>query len=247
MYIEEGITEINTITDSPSSQYRNVNAFWLMAQLCKKYGVVLNWIYLEAGHGKGLPNGIGGSVKRAMKDSVAFTPEKAWNCLDDFMVELPQMLPYIMITTYERKDILEMVLPKLKSVTDSNACHEVNFFMQNESVMQTMRKLLSEPGTQFSFKVKLDGKRTKKKKVQSCESKSEGELEEDEEDGDEEDVSHDAEESEEDTDFGISIPVNDLDNGQSGCKVGNGTQSSLPRTNIGTSDTPIVSKVILST
>ena len=113
--------------------------------------------------------------------------------------------------------------------------------------MQTMRKLLSEPGTQFSFKVKLDGKRTKKKKVQSCESKSEGELEEDEEDGDEEDVSHDAEESEEDTDFGISIPVNDLDNGQSGCKVGNGTQSSLPRTNIGTSDTPIVSKVILST
>ena len=51
-----------------------VNAFWLMAQFCKTYGVALNWIYLEAGHGKGLPDCIGGNVKRVTKDLVAFTP-----------------------------------------------------------------------------------------------------------------------------------------------------------------------------
>ena len=74
-YISEGITEINSVTDSPSSQYRTKNAFWLMKEFCVRYGIKLNWIFLEARHGKGIPDGIGGCVKRAMKDAVTFDPD----------------------------------------------------------------------------------------------------------------------------------------------------------------------------
>ena len=152
MYIEQGVTEINAVTDSPSSQYWNRRSFWLMAELCKKYGITLNWIFLEAGHGKGTPDGIGASVKRAMRDVVGFTPEKVWNSLADFMEELPGMLPSILITTYGKEDILEMVVPDLKPVTGSNSCHEVNFSMRDGSLVQTMRKLSNEPGKPFTFR-----------------------------------------------------------------------------------------------
>ena len=91
------ITEIKSVTDSPSSQYRNKNAFWVMKEFCVRFRIKLNWIF-PAGHGKGIPDGIGRCVKDAMKDAVAFDLDAAWNSLDDFLSVLPGMLTSIIIT-----------------------------------------------------------------------------------------------------------------------------------------------------
>ena len=196
-YISEGITEINAVTDSPSSQYRNKNAFWLMKELCVRCRVKLNWIFLEAGHGKGIPDGIGGCVKRAMKDVVGFDPDAAWNSLHDFLPVLPGMLPSIEITTYNKEDIDRYKVPDLDGVKGSNSCHEVNFFLDdNDSLVHTMKKLSNEQAKSFSFKLKL--KNIKKQKLISDEPAT---TDEDELEDENEEVEVDYQEEEDESDI----------------------------------------------
>ena len=57
--------QVIIISDSPSSQYRNRSMVHLMAKICGTHGIsAFEWIYSEAGHGKGAPDGVGASVKR---------------------------------------------------------------------------------------------------------------------------------------------------------------------------------------
>ena len=74
-YVEEGKTTINIVNDSPTSQYRNRKIFYLIHQFAEEYNVTLNWIYLEAGHGKGIPNGTGTVVKQAIQNVITFNTE----------------------------------------------------------------------------------------------------------------------------------------------------------------------------
>jgi hypothetical protein len=65
-----GLTHIHYLTDSPTSQYRNKAIFQLVCDHADEFGVSATWDYLEAGHGKGPCDGLGGSVKRAADMSV---------------------------------------------------------------------------------------------------------------------------------------------------------------------------------
>ena len=62
-FAKGGKTTINIVIDSPMLQYRNRKIFYLIHQFAEEYIVTLHWIYLEAGHGKGIPDGIGVVVK----------------------------------------------------------------------------------------------------------------------------------------------------------------------------------------
>lgn len=58
---------LHFLSDSPSNQYRNKLIFFLFSHLIKEYFPNLQlstWNYYEAGHGKGTPDGIGGTIKR---------------------------------------------------------------------------------------------------------------------------------------------------------------------------------------
>ena len=52
------------VTDSPTSQYRNRSICTLVAKLPKLFGVTASWTWLEAGHGKGPCDGVGGGIKK---------------------------------------------------------------------------------------------------------------------------------------------------------------------------------------
>lgn len=57
---------VHFITDSPASQYRNRTIAKLIANFPAFFpGLKASWEYLEAGHGKGPCDGIGGSVKKS--------------------------------------------------------------------------------------------------------------------------------------------------------------------------------------
>ena len=65
--LKEKLPDLQTvhyITDSPSSQYRNKSAAALLANHHIMFGTTSTWHWLEAGHGKGPCDGIGGSVKK---------------------------------------------------------------------------------------------------------------------------------------------------------------------------------------
>jgi hypothetical protein len=62
--IPDGVQMIHYWTDSPSSQYRNKSAFYIISDHKTLLGVPAIWNYFEVGHGKGPCDGIGGTSKR---------------------------------------------------------------------------------------------------------------------------------------------------------------------------------------
>jgi hypothetical protein len=60
---EKEVSTMNIISDSPISQYRNKTMFYLMKRFAIQQKIKLKWIYLEAGHGKGVADAIGAILK----------------------------------------------------------------------------------------------------------------------------------------------------------------------------------------
>jgi hypothetical protein len=57
-------------TDGPTSQYRNRQCFFTVANHRELYGVGARWNYFEVGHGKGPCDGLGGTTKRMADEAV---------------------------------------------------------------------------------------------------------------------------------------------------------------------------------
>jgi hypothetical protein len=69
--IKPGLKIVHYITDSPASQYRNKSVMYILAKHSSWFsGVSATWDFLEAGHGKGPADGIGGSLKKQAEISV---------------------------------------------------------------------------------------------------------------------------------------------------------------------------------
>ena len=69
--------EIKTLyiaSDSPTSQYRNKNNVFLTKKWAVENNIDVHWIFTEAGHGKGPMDGVGSTIKREIKDTIAFHP-----------------------------------------------------------------------------------------------------------------------------------------------------------------------------
>jgi hypothetical protein len=63
---------VSFISDSPSSQYRNRRTLYIVDSLLRKMNVMRwEWIYTEAGHGKGAADGVGAAIKRRCDDCVS--------------------------------------------------------------------------------------------------------------------------------------------------------------------------------
>ena len=73
--LNHGISTINIISDSPSLQYRNKCMFWLIQNFFAERKVEIKWIYLESGHGKGIPDRIGATVGKATKNILVHKPD----------------------------------------------------------------------------------------------------------------------------------------------------------------------------
>lgn len=60
------IDSIHFLSDSPSSQYRNKSMFYIITKIHTDFRQLhkITWNYSETGHGKGAPDGIGGTLKR---------------------------------------------------------------------------------------------------------------------------------------------------------------------------------------
>lgn len=57
-------------TDGPTSQYRNRQIFFTIANHMEMFGMRARWNYFEVGHGKGPCDGLGGTTKRMADEAV---------------------------------------------------------------------------------------------------------------------------------------------------------------------------------
>ena len=115
--IKNGKVKINIVSDSPTSQYRNKKIFYIIQQFANEYEVTVHWIYLEAGHGKGIPDGVGAVVKRAIKDIIMYNPDDPHYTVDQLIQSgLQDHLTSVKIIVYSEEDVnsLESKLPDIQ-------------------------------------------------------------------------------------------------------------------------------------
>lgn len=125
---EKGKKLINAITDSPLNQYRNRKIFWLIQQLAQQLGITIRWIFLESGHGKGIPDGIGAVVKRQITDLIASKPDSAFYTVAHLLQHgLADLVPSISLSQYSKEDIaiISATIPDLHCVKGTLKLHEV--------------------------------------------------------------------------------------------------------------------------
>ena len=99
---------------------------------CEEFGITLNWIYLESGHGKGIADGIGATVKNAIKNLMLMKPSVPMYSGSDLLENgLEEAVPSISIYTYQEENIIKFChdIPKLNTMKATLKLHEINFIL----------------------------------------------------------------------------------------------------------------------
>lgn len=137
-FVDAGKKAITLISDSPLPQYRKKSVFWMIKKFAKENKVTVKWIYLEVGHGKGIPDGLGAVLKRMIKAIVDMSPGIPIYTVDDLLQHgLQDMVPSIKLVTFSTSDILEkkkQIPTKLTRVPGTLQIHEVIAKMEGREV-----------------------------------------------------------------------------------------------------------------
>ena len=80
------LEHVHVISDSPSSQYRNMHVCNFLRESLDMYNIKVTWNWLEAGHGKGPCDGVGGGLK-TLADRLVKTSGAVQNA-EDFMEQV---------------------------------------------------------------------------------------------------------------------------------------------------------------
>ena len=124
--VEGGKTDIIIVSDSPTSQYRNAKMVFLTKSWAEKFGIRIQWIYTEAGHGKSAADGIGGKIKNLVKDKMAFNRQYTISNMED-IVELIKRDTTIELMIHTKDDVMSVAnnLPNLSSLKGALKIHEI--------------------------------------------------------------------------------------------------------------------------
>jgi hypothetical protein len=123
---EKEISIINIISDSPISQYRNKTMFYLIKKFAAEQKIKIKWIYLEAGHGKGVADSIGATLKRKMDEAINYKPDDSFSSASDLIDAIADGTD-IKLYLYGKSDIekVKKALPKLSTIKGTATLHEV--------------------------------------------------------------------------------------------------------------------------
>lgn len=103
---QEVLNVIHMLSDSPATQYRNKSMFHILSHHIDQIIPNLtrfSWNYSEAGHGKGAPDGIGGTLKRSADRAVA--EGKDVGNFDEFVSVLKERCPGVHIVLVTEDNI----------------------------------------------------------------------------------------------------------------------------------------------
>ncbi|CAH2109273.1 unnamed protein product [Euphydryas editha] len=145
-YLEQKAPQITTlhfVSDSATSQYRNYKTFFVIGAWKCLYPrlVSLTWNYTESGHGKGAPDGVGGTLKR-IADAIVSRGHDIPD-FDTFVEELKFNTKNIVIETVSDYDIIEkdILFPTdLRSFKGTQQVHQA-IWNDSDKYQVTMRNL----------------------------------------------------------------------------------------------------------
>ena len=121
------ISTVHFVSDGPTTQYRNKTNFDWLLQCQRSMGFVhVTWNFLEAGHGKGAPDGIGGVIKRTADGVVSAGNDiVSAEALVEKLKEKTTV--YMELVTQRDIQVFDKV-PDLKPVDGAMKIHQVSIF-----------------------------------------------------------------------------------------------------------------------
>ena len=150
-----GIKHVNVISDSPTSQYRNKGMFWLVKTFCEEFNITVKWIYLESSHGKGIPDGISATVKKAIENLMLSNPSVPMYSVKDLLKNgLREAAPSIALYTYE-EDIIKFrnSITKLRPMKGTMKLHEIEYILQQQEVTLIIKDKSTDGTAQVSLEL----------------------------------------------------------------------------------------------
>ena len=123
-----GTSTIHFISDGPTTQYRCKSNFYLMSKKVFDLGFkYTTWNFMEAGHGKGAPDGIGAAIKR-QADNLVIVSERDITCAADLVQGLTSQSLKIMEVSNNGFEEMEKELPEsIVPVPEIMKIHQVLF------------------------------------------------------------------------------------------------------------------------
>lgn len=110
-----------------------------MKEYFSKFCKNLTWNYSESGHGKGAPDGVGGTWKRTADQLVAKGRDLAtFKSLFDALKE-KTTIKLFSVEDEEIRNIEQMILPDIKAFAGTMKCHQVSSANNSETLI--MRRL----------------------------------------------------------------------------------------------------------
>ena len=126
---DANITTVHFVSDGPTTQYRNKSNFYLASVIPRKLGYAhVTWNFLEASHGKGAADGIGGAVKRQADRFVAEgndIPDAA--AMYRVLLQRTTKVQLYMIEEEEFDAFDTQIPPNLCSVYGTMQIHQVSY------------------------------------------------------------------------------------------------------------------------
>ena len=131
-----------------------------MKTFCEEFNITVRWIYVESGHGKGIPDGIGAIVKKAFENLMLSNPSVAMYSVGDLLKNvLQEAVSSIGLYIYEEEeDIIKFqnAIPKLKPIKGTMKLHETEYILQQQEVT-LMIKDKSTDATAQKLSLELEG------------------------------------------------------------------------------------------
>ncbi|XP_060804464.1 uncharacterized protein LOC132902617 [Amyelois transitella] len=129
-YAKENYPEISIIhffSDGPTSQYRQKKNFYLLNLFtCKLNLKYSTWSFSESGHGKGIADGVGGSVKRQLDRRVSYGCDVT-NATDAFEVLSNSMktVKCFYVNDTDTKNISKLIPTNIATVPGTMKLHQI--------------------------------------------------------------------------------------------------------------------------
>ncbi|CAF5106606.1 unnamed protein product [Rotaria magnacalcarata] len=86
----------------------------------------MRWIFLASGHGKGIADGIGATIKRLFDNVIRLNPDQSFNGAEDLMNKIKSSTT-IRLYLYKKEDVdsLRLQIPSLSTITGTSKFHEI--------------------------------------------------------------------------------------------------------------------------
>ena len=133
------LKNVHFLSDGPATQYRNRKMFYFIGRyLAKSLDIeTISWHYSESGHGKGVPDGVGGCLKR-IADAIVARGEDIPN-YERFTEELQKSCHGIEVIPVEDDNIVvfDKLLPeKIPTFKGTLRIHHISSTKANCDVLQ---------------------------------------------------------------------------------------------------------------